>query len=104
MELHDEHNECLSALKRLRVNMVDKLTLNLNNKEKYILHYKNQKLYLSLGLKLTRIYKGMKFNKRPWLKNYIQLNTDLRKKGTIEFEKDFFKLMNNAVFGRQWRM
>ena len=49
---------------------------------------------------LKKVRRGIKFNERPWLKDYIQLNTDLRTQGTTEFEKDFFKLMNNSVFGK----
>ena len=99
-ELHDNHNEYPLAPERLRVNKVDKLTPNLNNKEKYVIHHRSLKQYLDLGLKLIKIHRGIKFNERAWLKDYIQLNTDLRTKGTTEFEKDFFKLMNNSVFGK----
>ena len=98
--LHDTHNEYPLAPERLRVNKVDKLIPNLNNKEKYVIHHRSLKQYLDLGLKLTKIHRGVKFNERAWLKDYIQLNTDLRTKGTTEFEKDFFKLMNNSVFGK----
>ena len=99
--LHDNHNEYPLAPERLRVNKVDKLIPNLNNKEKYVVHHRSLKQYLDLGLKLIKIHRGgVKFNERTWLKDYIQLNTDLRTKGTTEFEKDFFKLMNNSVFGK----
>ena len=64
------------------------------------LHRKNLELYIRNGLKLTKIHRGIKFEERPWLQKYIQLNTDLRTKGTTDFEKNFFKLMNNAVFGK----
>ena len=99
-ELHDNHNEYPLAPERLRVNKVDKLIPNLNNKEKYVIHHKNLKQYLNLGLKLTKIHRGVKFNEKTWLKDYIQLNTDLRTRGTTQFAKDFFKLMNNSVFGK----
>jgi hypothetical protein len=55
---------------------------------------------LSLGLKLTKIHRGVKSVEESWLEKYIQLNTDLRIKGTTDFEKDFFKLMSNSVFGK----
>ncbi|CAB3999477.1 Hypothetical predicted protein, partial [Paramuricea clavata] len=98
-DLHDKHNEYPLAPGGIMVNEVRKLVSNLNDKEKYVLHHKNLEQYLSLGLKLTKIHRGVKFHEKPWMKGYIQLNTDLRTNGTTDFEKDFFKLMNNSVFG-----
>ena len=99
-ELHDLHNEYPLAPERLTVNKVEKLIPNLNNKTSYVLHYENLKLYESLGMKVTKIHRGIKFEESPWLKEYIDKNTDLRAKAKNEFEKDFFKLMNNAIYGK----
>ena len=98
--LHDEHNDYLRAPERTTINKVDKLVPNLNNKKNYVIHYKNLKLYERLGLKISKIHRGIKFKERAWLKEYIDLNTDLRTKAKNNFEKNFFKLMNNSVFGK----
>ncbi len=99
-DLHDLHNEYPLAPERLRIGKVDKLVPNLNNKKKYVLHHEDLKLYLRLGLKLTKIHRAISFDESEFMKPYIELNTKLRKKGTTEFEKDFYKLMNNSVFGK----
>ena len=99
-KLHNLHNDYPLAPERITVNKVEKLIPNLNDKKKYVIHHETLKLYLSLGLKLTKIHRGITFTECAWLKPYIDLNTDLRAKATNDFEKDFFKLMNNSVFGK----
>ena len=98
--LHDLHSDYPLAHEQIEVNKIQKLIPNLGDKKKYILHYENLKQYLSSGLRLTNIYRGIKFKESRWLEKYIALNTDLRTAAANEFEKDFFTLMNNSVFGK----
>ena len=64
------------------------------------MHYRNFKLYLELGLRLTNVYRVLSFNQSPWLKNYISLNTRQRTTAKNDFEKEFFKLIDSTVFGK----
>ena len=76
------------------------LVPNLRHKINYIIHYRNLKLYLELGLHLTKVHRVLLFDQLPWLKNYINFNTRQHTAAKNDFEKDLFKLMNNAVFGK----
>ena len=76
------------------------LIANLNNKTEYFIHIRSLKQALNHELVLKKVHKVIKFNQNAWLKPYIDLNTDLRKKAKNYFEKDFFKLIDNAVFGK----
>ena len=70
------------------------------NKKKYVVHYRNLNLYMQLGMKVTKVHRILEFNEKPWMEPYIRLNTEFRKKAKSAFEKDFYKLMNNSVFGK----
>ena len=99
--LHDLHNDYPFCPERVECkNGVKKLIPNLRNKTKYIIHYRNLIQCLKAGLKLTKIHKGIKFVESDWMKPYIEMNTNLRAMAKNNFEKDFFKLMNNSVFGK----
>ena len=84
----------------IKVGGVKKLIPNLGNKTKYVLYYKNLQIYLSLGMKLTKIQRLLKFKQSDWMKKYIDYNTEKRKNATNDFEKDFFKSMINSVYGK----
>ena len=73
---------------------------NLNDKKQYVTHYVNLKLYIRLGMRLTRTHRVLEFDQRPWMKPYIDFNTNRRQQATTDFERDFYKLMNNSVFGK----
>ena len=84
----------------MKIEKVEKLVANLHDKTEYVIHIRNLKQALNHRLVLKNVRRVMKFNQNAWLKPYIDMNTDLRKKAKNDFEKDFFKLMNNAVFGK----
>ena len=79
---------------------VKKLVPNLRNKQTYVVHYRNLQLYISLGMKITKLHITLEFYQEPWMVPYIMMNTELRKQANSDFEKDFFKLKNNSVFGK----
>ena len=119
-ELHDLHNDYPLAPEKTKVSsgmlsdyskkiadkynisigLVNKLIPTLRDKEGYVLQYRNLQLYLDLSLKIKKVHRVLKFDQSPWLKQYIDFNTEKRKHAKNSFEKDFFKLMNNSVFGK----
>ena len=99
--LHDPHNDYPLCPERVECkNKVEKLIPNLRDKKNYVIHYKNLMQYISLGIELTKIHRGIKFIESDFMKLYIDMNTNLRTQAKNNFEKDFFKLMNNSVFGK----
>ena len=96
-ELHQMHNDYPLAPEKLEVQKewlskyqqdlnptksslkVKKLVPNLMPKHKYVLHYRNLQLYISLGMKITKLHRTLEFNQEPWMAPYIKMNTELRK-------------------------
>ena len=99
-DLHDSHNDLPFMCERMEINGVEKLVPNLRYKKNYVIHIQAFNQALQHGLRLDRIHRSIEFDQSPWLKIYIDLNTQLRTAATNDFEKDFFKLMNNSVFGK----
>ena len=84
----------------LTVPNTEKLVLTLEDKEKYVVHYGNLQFYLRQGMRLKKIHRVIEFDQEPWMEPYIRMNTEFRKQAKSNFETDFYKLMNNSVFGK----
>ena len=84
----------------IKVGNVMKLVPNLSDQTNYVLHCKNLQLYLSLGMKLTKIHRVLKLKQSDWMKKYIDFNTEKGMNAANSFEKDFLKLMVNSIYGK----
>ena len=119
-ELHEQNNsyplapekkvvkkECMSDYQKRLMKDLDlkppeseKLLLTLEDKSNYVVHYRNLQFYLKQGMKLKRVHRVLEFEQECRMEPYIQMNTEFRKKSKSDFEKNFYKLMNNSVFGK----
>ena len=94
------HSDLAFLPEIMKINKWTKLSCTIQNKENYIIHIRALKQAVNHGLKLEKVHKVIELDQEAWLKPYIDMNTDLRKEAKNDFEKDFFKLMNNSVFGK----
>ena len=99
-KLQNLHSDLPFLPERMVINNTKKLVCNLNDKKNNVVQINVLKQALDHGLKLRKVHRVIEFDQEAWLKEYIDVNTELRKKASNDFEKDFFKLMNNAVFGK----
>ena len=120
-ELHDLHSDYPLAPQRLEITMEmlsekqlehraaydmpnvcksTKLVPNLMDKVAYMCHYRCLRFYLEHGMKLKQVRRVIRFRQSRWLEPYISKNSQLRAQAKNKFEKDFFKLLNNSVFGK----
>ena len=97
--LHDLHIDLPFLPERIKIKKCNELVCNLYEKNNYVTHIRTLKQALNHGIILKRFHKIIQFNQKPWLKPYIDMNTELRTEARNDFEKDLFMLTNNSVFG-----
>ena len=99
-ELFNKHKDLSFLPERMKINKCSKLVCTFYDKENYVIHIRALKQALNHGLVLKKVHRAIKFYQETWLKQYVDMNTKLRTEARNDFEKDFFKLMNNSVFGK----
>ena len=102
-ELHDYHNDQPFMCEHMVINGAEKLIPNLYYKKRYVIHIRVLQQALKHGLVLENVSRAIEFKQSAWMKEYIDFHTKLRTAAANNFEKDFYKLMNNTVFGKPWR-
>ncbi|XP_054270814.1 uncharacterized protein LOC128991718 [Macrosteles quadrilineatus] len=98
--LHDLMNDFPILPEQKDVDNQGKLLATLEDKKHYIAHYTVFQQAVKLGLKITKVHRALRFSQSPWMEKFIDKNTTLRAESTNEFSKNFYKFMNNSVFGK----
>ena len=87
--VHDLHSDLPFLPERVKLNKCTKLVCNVHDKNSYVVHIRALKQALNHGLILKKVYRVIQFNQEAWLKEYIDINTELRKQAKNDFENDF---------------
>ena len=98
--MHDLHSDLPFLPERMKINKCSKLVCNLYDKNNCVFHLRSLKQALHHGLILKKVHRVIQFNQEAWLKECIDMNTELRTQAKNDFEKDVSKLTNNSVFGK----
>ena len=96
-EWYSPYQKGIASELGLSKDRTEKLLLTLREKKNYVLHYQNLQLYLRLGMRLKKVHNVLAFDQKDWMEPYTRLNTELKKKATSDFEKNFLKLMNRTI-------
>jgi len=99
-DLHEYHKDYPLAPEKVAFKDGEKLCQTLRDKKNYVVYSENLRFYMDMGLKVTKIHRGIKIKVQPFMKPYIENCIELRKASKTEMEKNIWKLMVNAVFGK----
>ena len=94
------HSDLSFLAERMKIDKCNKLVCDLYHKNNYVVHIRALKKTLNHGLIMKKVCRVIEFNQEAWLKEYIVINSELKKQGKKDFKKDFFKFINNSVFGK----
>ena len=96
----DKYNDYMKKIKPKNYTKSKKLICDWTDEKKYLIHYRMLKFYVRHGMVVEKIHEIISFKQSEWLESYISFNTQKRNKAKNVFEKDFFKLLVNAAFGK----
>ena len=99
-DLHENHKYLPCLPDKIKIDKVTKLSCNFNDKNYYPVHICALKQAPNHGLKLEKVHSVISFSQSAWLKQYIDRNTEFRMKASNDFEKDYYKLLNNSFYGK----
>ena len=93
-------NDYMKEIKPDTYIQTSKLICDWSDKKNYLVHYRMLKFYIRHGMEVVKIHNIISFKQSTWFEKYISFNTQKRNKAKNDFEKDFFKLLNNAFYGK----